>query len=334
MLLKVVDPGTSLSSTSLLTTIKIPRRRCEPTAPQGGGTGPELINALGGKLPFLPQDPAARRDAFNHMLAENGRKLPVTVSEISTKDVQVDDNVSVRIYQPSTAKQGGKLPLLVFYHGGGWIAGNLDIEDHMCRTVCGEAECIVVSVDYRLTPEVDFATMLNDCFAAAEWAHSKAAELNADPQRYGYWGGSAGGALALAAAYRLISSGKRDHISAIILMSPMCLHPDATPEKYRHLHRSTVENSGLVPIVTWDDCVASYRANDVLPPYGDRKAAWFPTSLGSEALKDMPPTYIYNTDLECMRDDGTVLEAELRDAGVSTKRDVMPGLPHYFWVLP
>ena len=87
---------------------------------------------------------------------------PFAGDELATPDVKV------RIYTPPGAKEKSR-PLIVFCHGGGWKAGNLDTEDHSCRTVCGRVECIVVSVDYRLWPENDYQTMNDDCFAAFQW---------------------------------------------------------------------------------------------------------------------------------------------------------------------
>ena len=146
------------------------------------------------------------------------------------------------------------------------------------------------------------------------------------------WGGSAGGALAISVAYKLVSSGQRSRIHGVISMAGMSLYPDACPPEYKHLHTATVENGGPVPIVSWKDCLLVYEATGCLPPYHD--ASWFPQAIGSEAFRDFPPTYIINTDLECLRDDGTVLEAELNDAGCKVKRDVMEGFPHYFWCFP
>ncbi len=83
-------------------------------------------------------------------------------------DDQATPDVKVRIYTPGDAGSE-PLPLVVFYHGGGWKAGTIDTEDHLFRTVCGQVRCIVVSVGYRLWPEHDFVTMNNDCYDAFQW---------------------------------------------------------------------------------------------------------------------------------------------------------------------
>lgn len=163
-------------------------------------------------------------------------------------------------------------------------------------------------------------------------AHERADPLGADRKRCVIWGGSAGGALAVSVAYRLVSSGQKGKLAGLVAVEPMCLYPDACPTQYKHLHRSYIENGGPVPLVTWQDCVGAYTLLGSMPPYND--PSWFPISMGSDAMKHFPPTYIINTDKEVMRDDGKVLEHELKDAGVPVKRDVMMGLPHYFWIFP
>lgn len=85
-----------------------------------------------------------------------------------TGDEAITNEVKTRIYTPPGATDK-KLPLIVFLHGGGWLAGNLDSEDHICRNVCAEISCIVVSVDYRLFPDVNFPLPIDDCYNAYQW---------------------------------------------------------------------------------------------------------------------------------------------------------------------
>lgn len=193
---------------------------------------------------------------------------------------------------------------------------------------------IVVSVDYRLFPAVSFPVPIDDCHTAYQWAYDHATKLGADPNRYIVWGGSAGGALAVAVAYRLVTEGHQHHICGLVAMAPLCIHPDACPEKYKTIHHSYIENAGMLDLIPWDKCVGAYAAQGALPPYDEERNMWFPLALGSEAMKDMPPTYVINSELEVMAVDGRVLEAELKDAGVRVKRDVLPKLPHYYWSSP
>lgn len=113
-------------------------------------------------------------------------------------------------------------------------------------------------------------------------------------------------------------------------MAGMFIHPDAVPQKYKHLHVSYVENGG--DVLTGDTMLAAYKL--LVGDSGIKNMDWFPVTGAPESLKGFPRTYITNTDKEALRDDGTVLEAALRDAGVAVKRDNMPALPHYFWRFP
>ena len=106
----------------------------------------------------------------------------------------------LRIYTP---KAGSPYPLLVFFHGSGFVLCSLDTHDGMCRNLCAGADCVVVSVDYRLAPEQKFPTGLDDCVAATRWAIEHAREFGADPARTVVGGDSAGGNLAAATALRV-----------------------------------------------------------------------------------------------------------------------------------
>lgn len=115
-------------------------------------------------------------------------------------------------------------------------------------------------------------------------------------------------------------------------MAGMFLQPDTVPKGYEHLHQSYKENAGPIPVVTGDDMLSAYEM--IVGPAGYRNVEWFPLVGGKDALKGFPKTYIINTDKEALRDDGTVLEAVLKDVDVPVKRDNLPGLPHYFWCFP
>jgi acetyl esterase len=106
-------------------------------------------------------------------------------------------SLPVRVYRPSAEEN---LPLLVWFHGGGWVTGNLDTHDQLCRLLSDDANVVIVSVDYRLAPETKFPGAADDCFAAYRWALENAHEVGADVQRVAIGGDSAGGNLAAVVA--------------------------------------------------------------------------------------------------------------------------------------
>lgn len=105
--------------------------------------------------------------------------------------------------------------------------------------------------------------------------------------------------------------------------------PEAVPEPYEQLHKSYTENAGQIPVITGPEMLLAYG---LIPGQENwDKIDWFPVSGGAGALKGFPRTYLINTSKEALRDDAKVMEMALKDAGVPVRRDVLLGLPHYFW---
>lgn len=94
------------------------------------------------------------------------------------------------------------------------------------------------------------------------------------------------------------------------------------------------ENSGAVPFVTAEMALGVYSLLGANPPYDAESQHWFPASMGVEGVKGFPPTWILDCGKDCMRDDGRVLLAEMEDAGVRVRREVVEGMPHYYWCFP
>src|ERR1700722_7826558 len=108
-------------------------------------------------------------------------KLDVPLREISERSIPGPrGEIPIRIYKPRAADQR---PVLVYFHGGGWVVGDLDTQDMICRGLCHGADCVVVSVDYRLAPEYPFRAPVDDCYAALEWSAVHASEIGGDPGR-------------------------------------------------------------------------------------------------------------------------------------------------------
>ncbi|KAK4506111.1 hypothetical protein PRZ48_004076 [Zasmidium cellare] len=237
--------------------------------------------------PVLPEDIHERAKIFNAMLVQLQQSLPPTDPGIKTRDEKINPNVTVRIYTPPTAT--GKLPLILFLHGGGFHAGNLDTEDHLCRYMCANTPSIVVSVEYRQCLTHKFPVPIDDCYDAYRWAYENAAKLGADPGKCIVTGGSAGGGAAIAVVQRLVQHGEK--VAGLVALSPMSLHPDACPEAYRAKHTAYVENSGPIPVVNAEDAKTAFGmlGEEGAPPAYEN-GEWFPQTQSSEAFRGFPRT--------------------------------------------
>ncbi len=125
-------------------------------------------------------------------------------------------DIPLRLYTPVAAGSEA-LPVLVYFHGGGWVIGDLETHDALCRTLANESGCKVVAVDYRLAPEHHFPAAAEDAFAAVQWVEANAAEIGVDANRIAVAGDSAGGNLAAVVSQPLARDAKGPHIAFQIL---------------------------------------------------------------------------------------------------------------------
>ena len=198
--------------------------------------------------------------------------------------------IRVRLYRPAGAP-AGPLPLYAFFHGGGWCAGTLDERDARCRTVAGEARCVVASVDYRLAPENQYPTAAEDCYAATTWLVDHAERLGIDPERVAVGGESAGGNLA--AVVCLLA---RDRGGPVICHQ--WLDVPATDATLAQSGHREVPDGYLLDAAAIDDYLAHY-----LP---DPSLATEPrvSPLLADDLSGLPPAWIMTAEYDRLRGDG------------------------------
>ena len=165
--------------------------------------------------------------------------------------------IAVRVYRPSAASP---LPALIYFHGGGFVLGGLDMNDRACRTMANDAGCVVISVDYRLAPEHPFPAAADDAFAATAYVASHAAQFGVDPARIAVGGDSAGGNLAVVVALRARDSGG-PALAFQLLVYPLVDFTDDSPStrEYADGHFLTAAIARLL--------------REPLPAAGDRSAA-------------------------------------------------------------
>lgn len=225
----------------------------------------------------------------------------------------------VRLYRAQDAKA---LPLLMFFHGGGFVLGDLDSHDSLCRDFCAGADCAVLSVDYRLAPENKFPAAPDDCLAATLWAAAHAAEIGIDPARIVVGGDSAGGNLAAVVTLRVRDEGG-PKLCGQLLMYPVTDH-------FEPPTRSYVENgkdyflTQETMVFFWNHYVRDERdsKNPLVAP------------LKARDHSELPPALVITAEFDPLRDEGEAYAERLRAAGVPTALTRYDGAIHGFIGLP
>ena len=226
-----------------------------------------------------------------------------------------DGEIPVRIYAPSSDTP---LPVLVWYHGGGWVIGNLESHDGLCRDLVDAAGCMVVSVDYRLAPEHTFPAAVDDAGAAVRWVWEHAAEIGADPTRVAVGGDSAGGQLAAVAA---ISA--RD-VAAPPIVFQLLVYPAIEHEFSRP---SMVENAeGYMLTTEMMRWFYGHYLND--PSEGDDPRV---SPIRAASLADLPPAFVITAEFDPLRDQGIAYAEALSAAGVAVTSTTYDGVFHGFF---
>ena len=222
---------------------------------------------------------------------------------------------AVRIYTPPGA---GPFPVIIYYHGGGWVLFNLDTYDPICTHLCTSSGCIVVSVDYRLAPEFKFPAATDDCYDAVKWTFDHCNEWNGSPGSLFLAGDSAGGNLATVTAIRIRNEGG-PAIKGQVLIYPATDYYE--PGKPSYL--TFADGYGL----SFDDMKwfwANYlvKEEDAMNPLA--------SPLRTPSLSGLPPAYVVVSGYDLLRDDGILYAKGLKDAGVPVTLSVYEDMIHGF----
>ena len=227
--------------------------------------------------------------------------------------------LGLRVYTPLGR---GPFPLLVFFHGSGFVVCSLDTHDAMCRNLCAGSGCVVASVDYRLAPEHKFPAAPEDCLHATRWAATNAASLGADPARVAVGGDSAGGNLAAVTALRVRDEGG-PALCAQLLVYPVTEYWDAgMPSCAENAEGYGLTRDGMKWF--WDH----YLEN--LEDARDPRAA----PLRAPDLRGLPPALVVTAEYDPLRDEAERYAARLREAGVPTELVRYAGMNHGFFFWP
>ncbi len=228
-------------------------------------------------------------------------------------------DIPVRIYWPAGDTADEDLPVVVFYHGGGFALGDLETHDPVARSHAVGAEAIVVSVDYRLAPEHPFPAGVNDCWAALRWVAENAAELGGDPDRIAVAGDSAGGNLAAVMAHLARDNGGPE------LKFQLLWYPVVTAD----LSLPSYTENAAAPILDLDviDAFLSWYLPDI--DITDPTALPITLAPANAAdLSGLPPAYIGTAEHDPLRDDGARYAELLNAAGVPAEHCNEPNLVH------
>ena len=228
--------------------------------------------------------------------------------------------IPARLYTPKTLRQkDGLAPCLVFFHGGGWVIGNLETHDVVCRKLAHEGELIVISVDYRLAPEHKFPAAIDDAISATRWISANGRELGIDTARLIVGGDSAGGNLAAVVALAAREAGGPD------IAGQMLVYP-ATEFARKHPSHREPETSILLThsVIPWfmDHYLGDADISD-----------WRASPARAKTLTGLPPAYVLTAGADPLRDEGDEYAARLKAAGVSVTYRHFPGQFHGFFTM-
>lgn len=223
-------------------------------------------------------------------------------------------DIPVRVYTPDGEAPH---PALIFYHGGGWVIGNLDSHDSVCRTLANKAQCVVISVDYRLAPEHKFPAAVEDAYDSLNWVAMNAEEFDIDPKRIAVGGDSAGGNLAAVAS--IIAKEKKSPK----IVYQLLLYPSTGYEEVPDSMRENAEGYLLtVQQMNWFRDQYFSSKEELKHPYAS-------PVLYSD-LKDLPPALIMTAQYDPLRDVGKAYAEKLQDNGVIVFYKNYEGLIHGF----
>ena len=223
-----------------------------------------------------------------------------------------DGEIGVRVYTPEGA---APFPCLVYFHGGGWVAGDLNTMDRPCRTFANGAGCVVVSVDYRCAPEHKFPTAADDSYAATRWVADNAAELGIDAARIALGGDSAGGNLTA-----VVSQMARDQGGPVIAFQ-LIIYPVIDFSFDTSSYRDLAEGYGLTkPMMEWfwDQYLADPA--DGAHPYA--------SPIRATSLSGLPPAAVFVAGFDPLRDEGLAYADALRAAGVAVETRNLDDMVH------
>jgi len=271
-----------------------------------------LAASGGGAAPGA--DALARRRMLDRLTQAAGGSQ---AHKVDTRDLQAPGPagpIPVRLYSPP----GGSPAALVYFHGGGWVAGGLETHDGLCRTLAANSGANLIAVDYRLAPEHRFPAAFDDARAAVNWVSRRGEAMGLDPARLAIGGDSVGGGLAAAVAL----SRDAPPLALQLLLCPIL---DLVNER---ASRRAFANGFFLDAATLAQDISDYCGGQ-----GDLSDPRLSPLLANE-LTRMPPAQIHAAEYDPFRDEAQAYAERLSGAGVAARFTLWPGMIHYFYALP
>ena len=276
----------------------------------------DLIVASG-RPPIETLSPAEARKAY---LASKAilQPDPEPVAEVLALEATGPAGpIPLRLYRGKGADKGRAQPALIYFHGGGWVIGDLESHDQLCRAFANAVPCVVVAVDYRLAPEHKFPAAAEDAIAATRWIAGNAERLGIAAGRLAVGGDSAGGNLAT-----VVSLDARDR-SGPRLAFQLLIYPSTDmrmgwPSLERHAQQLPLTRAAM----NW--FIAHYLRS------GDDKADWRASPLTAASLEGLPPALVITAGFDPLSDEGEAYAEALRKAGVPARHERFEGQIHGF----
>lgn len=266
---------------------------------------------------MTPQEIRADRAAHADAMAELAGPLQ-EVARVQDRTIPGPAQpIPIRVYWPVTARN---LPALIYFHGGGWVIGNLDSVDRSCRALANASGCVLISVDYRLAPEHRFPAAVEDADAAVRYVAEHAAEFDIDPNRIAVGGDSAGGNLATVACLIARDRGG-PHIAFQLLVYPVTDYEDSRPSMQEFAQGYLLTRPAM------DYFWVHYLPR---PEEGRHPHA---SPMRAESLAGLPPAMLITAECDPIRDQGEAYAERLREAGIPVSVKRYEGAIHVFFNL-
>ena len=283
----------------------------------------DQLAALGAKpietlTPVRARTQPSAADAARAVMRRQGMSTAPDPA-VATQDMPygADPMQYARIYKPVAAAGAGPLPVVVYYHGGGWVIADVNTYDATPRLLAKQLNAIVVSVEYRHAPEAKFPAQHDDAAAAYRWVTQNAAAWGGDPGRIATAGESAGGNLAVATAIYARDNGLP------LPVHVLAVYPIANSDMTLPSRRDSGAAKPLnTPMLKWFGHYYSTTMRDQMDPR---------LNLVRANLRGLPPTTIVNAQIDPLRSDGETLATAMRAAGDRVEQRTFPGVTHEFF---